>query len=58
MLEDCHLTVGFSEKDSDGILPTLNSKLHLMGVISFRRNVERLVYVHGTSDGLEIEVIG
>ena len=58
MLEDCHLTVGFSEEDSDGILPTLNSKLHLMGVISFRRNVERLVYVHGTSDGLEIEVIG
>lgn len=58
MLEDCHLTVGFSEEDSDGILPTLDSKLHLMGVISFRRNVERLVYVHGTSDGLEIEVIG
>lgn len=58
MLEDSHLTVGFSEEDSDGILPSLNSKLHLMGVISFRRNVERLVYVHGTSDGLEIEVIG
>jgi len=58
LLEDCHLTVGFSEEDSDGILPTLDSKLHLMGVISFRRNVERLVYVHGTSDGLEIEVIG
>jgi hypothetical protein len=58
LLEDGHLAIGLGEEDSDGILAALCRKLHLVGVVGRRGDVEGLVDVQGASDSLDVEVLG